>query len=155
MPDNSVIKIEVKGLDVLEKKFNRFQAQIEKNMDAAAAEAAKVVVWSKGVGTYPAETAANKPPTPYYRRGVGMVYKDHIDATSEKYGTRFNVQPVRYGARIGNTASYAKYLGGDDQAAAMARIGWRKLIDVANEKIVKIKNIFDKWVAKTIRDLGL
>jgi hypothetical protein len=150
-----VVKIEVKGIDVLERKLKLFPARIQANMSQAAEEAGKLVVWSEGLATYPPETAANHPPTPYYKRGAGMVYKDRVDDSSEKYGSRFTVQREGFGARIGNSASYAKYLAGDQQSKAMAKIGWRKLIDVANEKIVKIKKIFDGWVAKTIRDLNL
>ena len=155
MTANNVVKIEVKGLDVLMKKLDKFPERIKANLGQAAEEAGKEVVWSKGLSTYPPKTAANRPPVPYYERGVGMVFKDHIEENSEKYGTQFYVKREGYGARIGNRASYAKYLGGDDQLAWAKRVGWRKLIDVANEKIVKIKKIYDGWVAKTIRDLGL
>jgi hypothetical protein len=150
-----VVKIEVKGIDVLERKFRLFPARIQANMSQAAAEAAKEVIWTRGLATYPPETAANHPPTPYYKRGVGMVYKNHMDDSSEKFKEQFTVKREGFGARIGNDASYAKYLAGDKQTKKMAAIGWRKLIDVANEKIVKIKKIFDGWVAKTIRDLNL
>ena len=57
--------------------------------------------------------------------------------------------------RISNAASYAKHLAGEEQASHMKKLGWRKLKDVAQEKIGKIKRIFEKWIDYTIRELGL
>ena len=150
------IEIVVEGLDKLKRGMAQFPREIARNMSEAAHEAGKEVVETTGLQKYPPETAANKPPTPYYQRNVGTVTKSGVRATSEQYGKQFYVKREGQSTMIGNRASYAKYLTGkDDQARAMARIGWRKLIDVAKEKVGTIKRIYQAWINKTIRDLGL
>jgi hypothetical protein len=37
----------------------------------------------------------------------------------------------------------------------MATIGWRKLFDVAKEKKAQITKIYQTWVNKTLREIGL
>lgn len=74
---------------------------------------------------------------------------------SEQYGKAFDVQKVRMGVTILNKASYGKYLGGEQQARHMARIGWRKVFDVAKEKQSEITEIFNLWIARLIRRLNL
>lgn len=152
----SEITIEVKGLDKLIGSLDKFPQKIKKNMQAAAMEAASELLEAQGLKKYPPETAANKPPTPYYIRGRGTQYKSYNKGNSEKYGTKFYIKREGYGAIIGNSASYAKYLTDEkEQATHMARIGWRKLIDVAREKLPKLKTIFEKFVDKTIKALNL
>lgn len=155
MVDNR-IDIEVRGADKLARAFDEMPQKIIENMRAAAKEAGAEIINTRGLKVYPPLTDANKPPTPYYIRGRGMQYKTRNSGKSEKYGTRFYVRARGYGAVIGNTASYAKYLADEKlQARHMAKIGWRKLIDVAKEKIEAVRKIFQDWVDKTIRDLGL
>ena len=150
------IEIVVEGLDKLQRGMAQFPKEIARNMSEAAHEAGNEIIKTKGLQDYPPATAANKPPTPYYQRGFGMIYKNSTKGTSENYGKQFYVKREGLSTMIGNRASYAKYLTGqDDQALAMARIGWRKLIDVAKEKIGTIKRIYQAWIDKTIRDLGL
>ena len=59
------------------------------------------------------------------------------------------------GVTILNKVSYGKYLGGEQQALHMARIGWRKVFDVAKEKQAEITEIFNLWIARLIRRLNL
>lgn len=155
MADN-VIEIEVRGVEKLVQALDRAPDVIRANMAAAAKEAGSEIINTEGLKVYPPETDANKPPEPYYIRGVGMQRVSGNNFKSEKYGSKFYVKTEGYGAIIGNSASYAKYLADEeDQATHMAKIGWRKLIDVARDKMQKIKKIFQAWVDKTIRDLGL
>jgi len=150
------LKIIVTGLDKLAKAFNRFPKEITRNMSEAGHEAGKEIVETQGLQSYPPETEANKPPTPYYQRGFGMIYKNSTKGTSENYGKQFYIKRVGDTTTIGNRASYAKYLTGkDDQAIAMGKKGWRILIEVAKEKLDKIKRIYQAWIDKTIKDLGL
>ena len=150
------IEIVVEGLDKLKRGMAQFPREIARNMSQAAHEVGDKIIKTKGLANYPPETAANKPPTPYYQRGFGMIYKNSTKGTSENYGEQFYVKREGQSTMIDNRASYAKYLTGkDDQARAMARIGWRKLIDVAKEKVSIIKRIYQAWIDKTIRDLGL
>ena len=151
-----VMQVEVKGLDQLMAAFRKFPKQVARNMSTAAREAANdVILPTRGLQRYPKLTDANRPPTPYYLRGTGMVYKNHTKMTSENLGKQWNVKREGYLARIGNRASYAKWVHGEEQAKAMGEKGWRKLLDVAKEKIVPVTKIYNRWVAKTLKDLGV
>jgi hypothetical protein len=103
------------------------------------------------------ETAANLPPTPYYTRGEGMQYKTTIRRTSENLGDNWVVsqQHGGYYTKIGNRVSYAKYVHGDQQAHWMKRIGWKKLKDVADDKMPRIRVIYQKWINRAIKKAGL
>jgi len=149
------IQIEVEGLDRLQRGMAQFAREIARNMSEAAHEAGKEIVETQGVQKYPPETAANKPPTPYYQRGFGVINKTTTRATSENYGKQFYIKREGQNTTIGNRASYAGWLAGKEQAKALKLIGWRKLVDVAREKIGTIKRIYQAWINKTIKDLGL
>jgi hypothetical protein len=150
------IEITIRGADKLKIALDKFPEMIKKIAAQAADEAAKEVLNTTGLQRYPGMSAANQPPTPYYIRGVGMQYKSSNNMKSEKYGTQFYVKHEGYGTVVGNRASYARYLTDEnDQASHMARLGWRKLIDVAREKIGRITTIYNKWVEYAIDKLGL
>ena len=152
----SKIEIEVKGLDKIMAAFDKFPNEIRQTFKDAGKEAGTEIIETTGLKKYPPKTAANAPPTPYYIRGTGTQYKSRNRGESEDYKSQFYVKPDTGETIIGNRASYAKYLADEkEQATHMARIGWRKLIDVAREKLDKIKNIYDKWVQRTIDKLGL
>jgi len=149
-------KFEIKGIDKLIANLQSMRKEIKLFLAAAGREAAEEVLSQKGLRDYPASTAANQPPTPYYKRGEGTQYKSKNDGRSERYGTKFYVKSSGYTTRIGNSASYAKYLTDESkQAQHMADIGWKKLIDVANEQAEKIKQIYQAWIDKLIRDHNL
>ena len=150
------LEITVKGADKIVNALDRFPEEIKRNFRQAGDEAAKEILNTTGLMKYPPETDANKPPEPYYIRGRGMQYKSGNNMKSEEYGTKFYVKQDGYGVIIGNSAGYAKYLAGElKQAEHMAKLGWRKLIDVAKEKLDKVKEIYDKWAQYTIDKLGL
>ena len=154
MSDPFEIKIE--GADKIIAALNKFPVEIKRNFELAGQEAATEIIMTEGLKVYPPKTAANAPPTPYYIRGTGMQYKSRNNGKSEDYKNQFYAKSVTGGTLIGNRASYAKYLADENkQAQAMARIGWRKLIDVAREKLGKITTIFNKWAQYTIDKLGL
>jgi hypothetical protein len=156
------IDIIIKGAEKIVAALDKFPEEIKKNFSQAADEAGKEIINTRGIGAYPPLSDANRPPAPYYVRGTGMQYKSKNDGRSERYGTRFYVKRRDYGAVIGNSASYATYLTGDkatgsphEQAQHMAKLGWRKLVDVAKEKIDVITGIYNRWAEYTIRKLGL
>ena len=124
-------------------------------MKPAGQEAANEVLDTEGLRRYPPATEANQPPTPYYIRGVGMQYNGGNDGSSERYGSRWKVASEPTKTTITNAASYSGYLGGEQQAGHMAAKGWRKITDVIKEKMPKIVRIYEKWIVKTIRELGL
>lgn len=153
MPD---ITIDVKGLDKVIAKLNKFPKEIARNFSAAGAESAKdVILPTEGLQNYPPMTAANAPPVPYYKRNLGTQYATRNLMNSEQLGKKWNVQRKGFSTIIGNPVSYARYVHGEEQAKAMAGIGWKKLFAVAKQKIKAIQKVYQAWVNKTIKDLGL
>ena len=155
-----MIEFEVKGMEKVRANFEKFASEFSRGLFAAGREVAEEILDTTGLRKYPKAGAGNRPPTPYYKRGVGMQYKHKNDGRSERYGTQFFVKQnlAAEGAyiRIGNRASYAKYLtDAKHQSRAMARIGWRKMIDVAREKTEKAVEIYSAWVAKMLKDASL
>lgn len=148
-------RIEIIGLDRITAALKNYQDKIDLYLGQAGDESAKLVLRQPGLKKYPPATAANKPPFPYYIRGRGTQTKTRNLGNSEKYGTRFYTAVKGREVTVGNSASYAKWLAGDTQAAHMGRIGWRKLSDVVNEKLPEIRNIYQKWVNKLAKDMGL
>ena len=156
MPNN--LTIVVHGLDRVQAALNRFPNEIAQTLQAASTEAAEEILNTTGVRSYPGATAANAPRpgrSSYYIRGRGTQYASRNDGRSERLGTQFYVQPTAYGAEIGNRASYAEHVVGEKQAGAMAGIGWRRMIDVAEEKLDEISAVYQKWVDRLIERLGL
>jgi hypothetical protein len=115
--------------------------------------AQRVILPTQGL-QIPTETA-NMPPISTIR-GQGTQYASYNKGNSERYGSQFYVEPGGYlETAIGNRASYADYVGGEGQASFMAPKGWRKLFDVAKEKIADITKVYQAWIDKTIQELGL
>lgn len=157
MSDKSILKVEFKGLDKLMAKMDKFPNEIKSHLEQAGEEAAqRVVLPTEGLQKYPPLTEANQPPAPYYIRGRGMQYSYGNDMSSERLGARWYVKSQDMKTAIGNTASYAKWVYSDDeQAKAMERIGWKKLFATAQDKIGEITKVYQAWIDKLIKDLGL
>lgn len=150
------IEIHTEGVKELVTNFDKYPGTIRLYLSQAGNESAnRVILKTKGVQKYPPATSANQPPTPYYIRGRGTQTKTRNYGNSERLGTQWRVKTVGYGTEIANRSSYAKWAHGDAQARAMARIGWRKLEEVAVEKIGQIRKIYEAWVAKALHDIGL
>jgi len=171
----ATIGIKIEGLDGLSRSFAFFEHNAANYMSAAAKEAVERQVLNQpGVKQYPEETAANQPGRmravtfsggkvvnfrmPYYIRGRGTMTPVRGGGwknlgNSERYGTKWIVNRLYYGAELGNSASYMPYLTDENrQAQAMKRIGWRKARDVAIENMDKINAIFEAWVRKLWQD---
>lgn len=149
------ISIEVHGLDKLQAALAKFPNEIADTFKAASQEASEEILNTTGLREYPAATAANAPPVPYYVRGQGTQYASGNRGNSERLGTQFYVETTTYGATVGNRASYADYVVGEKRAGAMKRIGWRQLYEVAVEKLPEITGIFQRWIDRLITRLGL
>jgi hypothetical protein len=115
----------------------------------------EVLMPTVGLQNYPPATAANFPPTPYYVRGEGRQYASYNDKSSQRLDTQFYVEQEGYTTTVGNRATYAQYVVGEEQARHMKAIGWRKLYEVAVEKIDQITEVYQKWVDRLIKTLGL
>lgn len=154
MADDFTIKVE--GLDKLIQKLGMWDNIITDTLQAASLEASNEVLNTQGLRSYPPMTDKNMPPEPYYIRGRGMQYKNRNDGRSERYGTQFYVISSGYTTTIGNRASYAPYLAGEhDQARKMAEKGWRRLVDVVMEKMPKIRDIYQGWINRALKMIGL
>ena len=149
------IKIEVTGLDKVQEAFARWPLQAARYLESAGKEAAEEILNTTGLREYPPAGPGNAPPFPYYVRGQGTQHASYNDGRSERFGTQFYVQPKDFVTAIGNRASYAKYLSGEEQARHMAAIGWKKLFDVAEAKKAALTLVYQGWIDKMLKDLGL
>jgi hypothetical protein len=171
------VELDKQSAALLNRALSQFGKQAEQYMGAAGREIAEdVLLPTEGLRKYPPADAANAPGriktvtfsngrtvnfrAGYYIRGKGMYqpvrgggYK--LTQGSERYGTQFYTQASRATITIGNRASYARYLGGENQAGFMGARGWRRLIDVANEKIGQIADRYRRWVDKLLVDVQL
>ena len=162
MPDNAV-SIQVTGIEEIRAAMAQFPAEVKHGMEQAGKEASAEVLGTVGLQAYPPATAANQPPAPFYLRGLGMVTKygsGTNELSSETLGKQWNVAVNGYKTTIGNSASYAKWVHGDEQAKGMSKNatipkGWRKLTEVAKEKTKVITKIYNAWVDKTLKEIGL
>lgn len=156
------ITISVTGIDKLTANLDKLGDSIKKDLGTAGHEAATEILDTVGLRRYPDATEANQPPTPYYVRGRGMQRAgrrkpEYNDMKSQRMGTKFYTRITQGGTvvNIGNPVTYAPYVVGDEQPAHMAAKGWRKLVDVANEKITQITEIYQGWIDRIIRINGL
>jgi hypothetical protein len=155
MADNFIV-IEVKGLKELQAAMDKFPQKSASYMSQAGQQAfERVIKDTKGLEPYPDETAANMPPEPYYIRGRGTQTKSGNRGNSRKMNTQWYAKREGYATRIGNSASYAQYVIGDNQAHFMAPKGWLKLVDVAKDKIKDIVKVYEDWTDKLLKDIGL
>jgi hypothetical protein len=152
------IRMDVEGLKELQAALKQVPGDVAQALVAAGREAAMEITNTEGLRKYPPAGPGNSPPTPFYVRGQGTQYAGYLKKTSERLGTQFYVdQPQTYVTEVSNRASYAHYVVGDDQAAHMAAIGWRKLYDVAVEKNDQgtLSRIYQGWIDRVLRSRGL
>ena len=150
-------QIEIVGLDKLLAAFDKFPKKVARTVSQAGHEVYnKVILPTKGLQNYPAPPPSSTPPAPYYKRGTGYMYADGgTKGNSENMAKRWYVKSSGFKTTIGNSASYAIWAHGDEQSRAMARVGWRKLFDVAKKSKTRITKIYQTWINKTLRELGL
>lgn len=76
--------------------------------------------------------------------------------TSETLGKKWYVK--RRGAGeivVGNSASYARYVNGREQARIMDKRGWTRLEEAAAAKLGEAQQIMDRWMDKLVSDSNL
>ena len=155
MPDD-FFTFKAEGIEKLAAAMKRLPREIQLHLAQAGKEASDEILREEGLRRYPPRTKANQPPAPYYVRGRGTQYVSYLKPTSENLGKKWVRKVEGSSIRIGNVASYAKWVHGkDDQAQAMADIGWKKLFDVAKDKMPRIKRIYQGWINEAIRKLNL
>jgi len=85
---------------------------------------------------YPPASAANAPPYPYYERGWGTrTGPSSGRQTSERLSTKWYHTVYPDYLKIGNVATYAGYVHGEEQNPIHGHRGWKKLLDVAKEQL--------------------
>ncbi len=151
------IEISVSGMKEVAAAFAKFPVVIPKNLISAGKEAIAMVLDTEGIRSYPPETAANRPPTPYYIRGRGTQLKRGNLGNSERYGSQWTEDVQPYEARANNTASYAEALGGEagEQAEFASGYGWKKVFSTLKAMKGEVIAIYEAWIDKTIKELGL
>lgn len=155
-----MLTVRIDGIEAVIKTLNGITADLEDTVQAAGEEAAKVILGTEGLQSYPPMTHANQPPTPYYIRGRGMQVggvrvPEYNTGSSERLGTRWVVDRAgRLNVRIGNAASYAPFVHGLEQAVFMQIHGWRELADVATERERDIQEIYQAWLDRLVRRLA-
>ena len=153
------LEIDVEAEDMI-RALEKAPIEIMRHWAQAGRVVGKEVIGTKGLKNYPAEPTTRKIPGGYLR-GIGYVYADGTnDGKSERYGTQFTVrQRGRTQTIIGNRASYAEHLAGENQSRKVNKNipgrGWRILGDVVDEKIKVINRIYTAWMRKALRKIGL
>lgn len=151
------IFIQIGGIETVIMAAENFPREAARYMAAAAEEATKdVILPTEGLQEYPPLTTANLPPPPFYIRGRGLQLSSGRNTmSSERLGTQWHVVTVSYFVtEVANRATYAKWVHGDQQARAMARIGWKKLKETAESLVSKIVVVYEAWVEKLLKDVG-
>lgn len=156
----SNIQIRINGLNELKKKFGVASQMWNQTLSDASTLVGDAVLNTRGVKQYPPMTDANRPPAPYYIRGKGTQTSKGNLLNSQRLGTNLfsEGKVTSFGAvvTIGTrNVTYAPYVIGEQQSRAMARIGWRKLKDVAIEKQDKIRRTFEAVIQAALKRAGL
>jgi len=170
------LHIDLTEFERYRERLERLGSEYQQTLAAAGREAAQDILNQQGIQSYPPATDANRPGRTvtvefgsgrivtfrraYYIRGRGLMLprrggRWELQPTSETYGKRWTVTTDGYTTRVSNNASYAPYLGGDEQPAWMGAIGWRKLTDVARERSEAIRRVFEAWIRRLIDKNGL
>lgn len=151
----SANKIRIEGLEQLVQKLGSLQAG---NFLQGIMRAAAIRVRSKAQ-RYPPSTSANIPkpyPGRWYQRGFGARWALAGGGaggrrTSQRLGTRWYARVSSTRAEIGNTAGYAPFVQGDQQARALRRIGWKKLEDIGRAELPGIERDMQKEVERKLK----
>lgn len=148
------VKVTVKGLKELQTALKRFPAALKTTYASMREAEMRFILDDRGGGKpmYPRETAANRPPTPYYIRGIGTQYKRGNAMNSQQMDTKFYVRKTasNYTTILGNRASYAPYVIGNMQSAVMKRLGWKTMTQVAKNSMPKIIKAWNKIIKETL-----
>ena len=156
----SQIKVEIKGLDKLRRRFDTVLPALKTGIKAGTQH-----VEGK-VKSYPPQTMANKPKTyqtgannTWYQRGWGGKWAIkaggwHGKKSSEQLQQRWTTKMRNSGLTgvIGNNASYAKYVQGtkQEQAKALEAIGWKGVDTIAEEETVTVNNFIQNEIDRAL-----
>lgn len=150
----------------IQKKIDAIPNELDRNWAAASDEAAKEILMSPGIVDYPIQKIGVPQPFKtdksrrYFfaalRRGEITVPYRRGQGKSQTYGKQWYVETSGMTATIANRATYARYLAGEtEQSAYMKARGWRKIKEVADEKLPEIIKIYEGWTGRALKNLKL
>jgi len=153
-----MITLKIDGLQELIDKLGGISDGLEDAIASAGEEAGNMIIRTQGLQNYPPAGPGNSPPTPYYIRGRGMQIggirvPEYNTFSSQRLGTRWVIESRGLVTTISNTADYAPFAHGQEQAYFMANIGWRKLDEVGQEKVNEITQIYQAWINRLIKSI--
>jgi len=146
--------IDIPNLDRIRERIMRSPELLIEAFNSAGDTAAKYLIEQEGLAAYPPETAANRPPVPYYIRGVGTQTAAGNRYNSERLGEHWTITHQGNVTAVGNIGvSYADKIHGEFQPPNIARIGWRKLSAAAEESEDEIAKIYEALVVEAIEEI--
>ena len=157
------VRLQIRGLEQVKAAMAQFPDQIQKAVGLAQKDITKNILDTKGLRNYPPSTSANQPPgnsgRGYYIRGRGWMAKSRsgykLVPNSQRLGTKWYTTPNGFSTKVGNPTTYAPYLHGDEQVSWAVKVGWRKLAEVAEEKLDESVAIYERHITALIKRLGL
>lgn len=161
---DDVLQIKVQGLDKLAAGMSKFPTVIPIYVRSGGVEGLTWIIDKvQGLRDYPPAGPGSRPPTPYYQRGYGMMYKKGPGPkTSKNLGKQWVVRGIAgtMDVEVGNSAPYAVYVHGridtsPGQARAMQNIGWKSLYESVKIRLPILTKTYQAWINKCIKDLGL
>ena len=122
-------------------KFNDVIGKVRRSAD----EFESLAVFGSGLAArhvqeqmqqYPPESDANRPPAPYWVRGVGKIDKDgRIIEPSQHYKDSWRTEKVKEGTALTNDASYAVWIAKrDKQFHVHTARNWPTIEDVVEDQ---------------------
>jgi len=151
----ATISIKVENLDKLKRALAKSPVAIDDAIEAAGDQIGNVVLETRGIRLYPPTGPGNRPPTPYWVRGVGLQTARGNRNNSQMMNKKFTVKTANNIIRVKNNATYAEFVIGEKQNRYMGIIGWRRMIDVAKEKTPEITRILNAWLQRAFDKLEL
>jgi hypothetical protein len=154
------IVVQVEGLEKMLRSLNELGGLkvVRATMNGAA-------LYIKGkIAKYPPASEANTPnQRRWYERGWGAKWtrKDgsiNGRKSSQTLGRRWTTELTDggYGAKVGNNATYAKYVQDrDSQTYFHEARGWLTAQDVSEQEADKVRDLFASAIQAEIRRLGL
>ena len=151
------IKTSATGIDRTTKKIAKIDPTIRDEMKREVMKLMKEI--GKEATTYPAETRGNRPPPPYWSRGVGRVqsYKDKkpnpkseklgdADGRGENFSYEIGGNQFGVSGKMTNTITYAPWVLGDEHQAYFHRFhGWRTIGKVILDLGLTGSGESDRW----------
>ena len=145
MPAGFTVKIEgVEELVSRYKKGERFSRQL---LDVAMTQSVKYV--SKDAAIYPPETEANRPPPPYYVRGVGTQYKTYNRGESRQLSEHWkwrvdNLKTQVKGTVWNSVFTYGPYVHGIIRQMWFHKArDWRTVEKIATDTLDQVQRYFE------------